>query len=113
MDHLYSCKGCHKPDEDFPGHYETCDECHGAGYDDCTEKDEQGNYEDCWICGGRGDYIRRLHSIKEHMWARNDAYGIYTGLFCDKCYDDPTKYTYRKDRYHDPAYCGERLSEDY
>ena len=47
------------------------------------------------------------------MWARTDAYGIYTGLYCSKCYDDPEKYTYRKDEYFDPAYAGERLEEDY
>jgi len=41
-----------------------------------------------------------------------DAYGIYTGLYCDKCYDDPHKYTYRKDRYYDPAYAGERMEPD-
>ena len=46
------------------------------------------------------------------MWARADAYGIYTGLYCDKCYDDPHKYTYRKDRYYDPAYAGERMEPD-
>ena len=43
---------------------------------------------------------------------RCDAYGIYTGLYCDKCYDDPQKYTYKKDRYFDPAYAGERLEEE-
>ena len=47
-----------------------------------------------------------------HHWARNDAYGMYTGLYCDKCYKDPEKYTYRKDRYHDPMYAGERLEPD-
>lgn len=33
--------------------------------------------------------------ITYHMWARNDAYGIYTGLFCDKCYNN--NYPYKKD----------------
>ena len=47
----------------------------------------------------------------EHDWARADAYGIYTGLYCDKCYKD--NYPYRKDEYYDPAYAGERLEEDY
>ena len=50
--------------------------------------------------------------VSEHMWARVDAYGIYTGLYCDKCYDDPQKYTYRKDNYYDPAYAGERMNPD-
>ena len=47
-----------------------------------------------------------------HHWARNDAYGIFTGLYCDKCYNSD-KYPYRKDEYYDPAYCGERMDEDY
>ena len=46
-----------------------------------------------------------------HYWARSDAYGMYTGLYCDKCYDSD-KYPYRKDRYHDPMYAGERLEPD-
>ena len=50
--------------------------------------------------------------LKYHYWARNDAYGIYTGLYCDKCYDDPEKYPYRKDEYHDPMYAGERMEPD-
>ena len=29
-----------------------------------------------------------------HYWARSDAYGMYTGLYCDKCYDSD-KYPYR------------------
>ena len=54
----------------------------------------------------------RVSPIMYHMWARADAYGIYTGLYCDKCYDDPQKYTYKKDRYFDPAYAGEQLEEE-
>lgn len=106
---MYSCQGCSKEDPDFTGQVEDCDECLGSGIEN-TEEDTQ---EDCFVCDGRGNYVRKLHSITEHRWARNDAYGIYTGLFCDKCYEDPSKYTYRKDRYHDEAYCGERLDEDY
>ena len=49
--------------------------------------------------------------ITYHMWARSDAYGIYTGLFCDNCYDN--NYPYKKDRYFDESYCGERLEGDY
>ena len=45
-------------------------------------------------------------------WARNDTYGLYTGLYCDKCYNSD-KYPYRKDEYYDPAYAGERMDEDY
>ena len=52
----------------------------------------------------------RVSPIKYHMWARTDAYGIYTGLYCDKCYKD--NYSYKKHRYHDESYCGERLESD-
>ena len=45
-----------------------------------------------------------------HPWARNDAYGLFTGLFCDSCYKD--NYPFRKDEYHDPMYCGERLEPE-
>ena len=54
----------------------------------------------------------RVSPITYHMWARADAYGIYTGLYCDKCYSDKEKYSYKKHRYHDEAYCGERLNPD-
>ena len=47
-----------------------------------------------------------------HYWARNDAYGLYTGLYCDSCYKSD-RYPYRKDNYYDPAYAGERMDEDY
>ena len=55
---------------------------------------------------------QRVSPISYHMWARADAYGIYTGLYCDKCYKDREKYTYRKDNYYDPAYAGERMNPD-
>ena len=106
MEYLYNCRGCKKPDEEYPGHYETCDDCTGSGIDE-----EETNGE-CWMCGGRGDYIRRLHSIQDHQWARADAYGIYTGLYCDECYDNPNIYTYRKDEYFDEGYAGEQLYPD-
>ena len=53
---------------------------------------------------------QRVSPISYHMWARADAYGIYTGLYCDKCYK--SNYPYRKDRYFDPAYAGERMNPD-
>jgi hypothetical protein len=46
-----------------------------------------------------------------HAWNREDAYGIPTGLWCDKCYNGDA-YPFRKDDYFDPAYAGERLEED-
>ena len=47
---------------------------------------------------------------KYHAWQRGDAYGIPTGLWCDKCYNGDT-YPYRTDNYYDPAYAGENLEE--
>ena len=86
-DYLYHCGGCGKPDKDYP-----------IKFDDYGEEQEIMNTPE---------------KIEYHKWSRNDAYGLYTGLYCRKCYDDPTKYTYRKDRYYDPAYAGERMEEDY
>ena len=80
MEYLYHCKGCQKADEEYP-----------LKFDD-YEVDEP---------------IYNAPKVEYHMWARNDAYGIYTGLYCDDCYKN--NYPYRKDRYHDEAYCGERL----
>ena len=54
---------------------------------------------------------RRIPILNNHRWARCDAYGIYTGLYCDECYDN--NYPYRKDDYFDESYCGERLESDY
>jgi hypothetical protein len=42
---------------------------------------------------------------------RQDAYGYATGHYCDDCYEN--NYPYRKDRYHDESYAGERLEDDY
>ena len=64
----------------------------------------------CRGCEKESDFVR---PSQHHMWARTDAYGIYTGLYCNKCYDDQEKYTYRKDEYFDEAYAGERLETDY
>ena len=52
-----------------------------------------------------------VRPISYHDWARCDAYGIYTGLYCDDCYKN--NYPYKRNRYFDEAYCGERLEGDY
>ena len=83
MEYLYHCKGCQKADEEYP-----------LKFDD-YEVDEP---------------IYNAPKVEYHMWARNDAYGIYTGLYCDDCYKN--NYPYRKDRYHDESYCGERMEPD-
>ena len=61
------------------------------------------------ICRGcKEDSGYDVRPLNYHSWARSAAYGIYTGVYCDDCYDSD-KYPYRKDNYHDPAYAGERL----
>lgn len=46
-----------------------------------------------------------------HEWARQDAYGIPTGLYCEECYNS-NRYPYKKDKYDYEAY-GETLEDDY
>ena len=80
----------------------------------CMLDDEEGKRMNDVICSGckkKNKYDLDSFPIKYHMWARNDAYGIYTGIYCDDCYDSDS-YPYRKDNYHDPAYCGERMEPD-
>ena len=84
-DYLFHCRGCQKPDKEFPNRLE--------------------DYE-------VGEPVYNAPKTSEHDWARVDTYGIYTGLYCDKSYDDPNIYTYRKDEYYDPAYAGERMEPD-
>ena len=86
MEYLYNCAGCQKPDKDFPDEEKRCE--------------ETGEF-----------YVERCRPLDCHKWARNDAYGIYTGLYCDKCYKN--NYPYKRGRYFDAAYCGESLEADY
>tara|TARA_R100001594_G_scaffold36133_1_gene65708 strand:+ start:155 stop:385 length:231 start_codon:yes stop_codon:yes gene_type:complete len=53
------------------------------------------------ICSGCDNTTETHRPIGQHWWARYDAYGIYTGIYCDKCYysDNSDKYPYRKDGY--------------
>ena len=74
---------------------------------------ENNNYlYNCRGCQKPDKENVRVSPITYHMWARADAYGIYTGLYCDTCYNG-NKYPYKKDRYHDEGYCGESLEADY
>ena len=82
-EYLFRCRGCNEPDYEYPANFT--------------------DYED-------GELVYNAPKTSEHDWARADAYGIYTGLYCDKCYKD--NYPYRKDRYYDPAYAGERMNPD-
>ena len=49
--------------------------------------------------------------IDQHWWARRDAYGIFTGIYCDDCYnsDDSDRYPYRKDSYAQDLEHGEHI----
>ena len=106
-DYLYHCRGCAKHDEDYPNKETECERCEGFGWTNPSLEEE------CPFCNGDGKYMDWV-KIDYHKWSRSDAYGIYTGLYCDDCYDDPDKYTYRKDKYFDPGYAGESLEpEDY
>jgi len=100
-EYLYHCAGCKKPDKEYPDKETKCNICEGSG---------RTNIGFCNICEGSGEYVLYAKPIAHHRWAREDAYGIYTGLYCDKCYKD--NYPYRRDRYHDESYCGERLNPD-
>ena len=66
----------------------------------------------CSGCKKPDENNKRVFPLEYHRWARADAYGIYTGLYCDECYDNPNIYTYRKDEYHDEGYAGEQLYPD-
>ena len=101
MEYLYHCAGCEKPDKDYPDKEVECYECLGEYLN--AYVNESG---ECWKCNGERVIINTTQ-VKYHKWARNDAYGIYTGLYCDKCYKH--NYPYKKYRYHDESYCGERI----
>ena len=114
-DYLYHCRGCRQHDEEYPQKESECIECKGSGWL-VTDNDDVNNNdleEECPFCLGDGKYMDWV-KVDYHKWSRSDAYGIYTGLYCDDCYDDPNIYPYRKDNYFDPGYAGESLEpEDY
>lgn len=68
----------------------------------------------CRGCGKTddlSDWENPIDAFKYHHWVRHDAYGLYTGIYCDDCYEN--NYPYRKDEYYDPLYAGERMDDDY
>ena len=71
-----------------------------------------GYLYNCRGCNEPDENNKRVSPLEYHRWARADAYGIYTGLYCDECYDNPNIYTYRKDEYFDEGYAGEQLYPD-
>ena len=83
-EYKYYCRGCEKPDKDFPLHFQD------------QEADE---------------IVYNCPPITEHRWARRDCYAIFTGIYCDDCYesDDSDKYPYRKDSYAQDLEHGEHI----
>lgn len=65
------------------------------------------NFDKC----GNQEEVTSYREIQHHPWMRSDAYGLCTGLYCDHCYEHD--YPYRRDRYYDPSYAGERMDDDY
>tara|TARA_Y100001937_G_scaffold19066_1_gene26343 strand:+ start:2830 stop:3105 length:276 start_codon:yes stop_codon:yes gene_type:complete len=88
-DYMFECRGCNKADKTY-------------WYNDEENPESDGE-----------QYSHGYPTSKHHHWARQDAYGIYTGLYCTKCYHNPEIYTYHKHEYFDEAYAGERMEEDY
>ena len=83
-EYKYYCGGCKKPDKDFPLRFQ--------------------DYE-------VGEEIYNCPPVTEHRWARRDAYGIFTGIYCDDCYEsnDSSLYPYRKDSYAHDLEHGEHI----
>ena len=50
--------------------------------------------EDKTYCRGCKAEENMHRPIGQHYWARYDVYGIFTGIYCDDCYnsDDSDKY---------------------
>ena len=84
-EYMFECRGCHKPDKTY------------------WYNDEGKPEADSELYG--------YPTAQHHHWRRQDAYGIYTGLYCDKCFKN--NYPYRTYRYFDESYAGEKLEEDY
>jgi len=83
----------------------------------CDEWLDEVQYESeiCPACGEH-TWVRTNHcqgndcSSKDTQ-ERHDNYGLFTGHYCDDCYEN--NYPYRKDNYYDPGYAGERMDDDY
>jgi hypothetical protein len=64
---------------------------------------------DCGKTSELGGGFTRREALNYHEWARHDAYNIFTGHYCDECYEN--NYPYKKDKY-DYEGNGERLDDD-
>ena len=74
-------------------------------------KQHKNDYVDKTYCKGCKAEEDMHRPIDEHFWARRDAYGIFTGIYCDDCYnsDDSDRYPYRKDSYAHDLEHGEHI----
>ena len=68
---------------------------------------------DCNQIADVSDWDSLKDALKYHEWVRSDAHGIYTGIYCNDCYEN--NYPYRKDRYPTQETHGEGdyLEDDY
>lgn len=73
--------------------------------------DDEQIYVVCQGCEQR-ERVATYSEVKHHEWMRSDAYGLCTGHWCHTCFESDV-YPYRRDRYFDPEYCGERMDDDY
>jgi len=100
-----------------------CTDCDGFGYSEKSQFPAISDHEYCDICNGHGkveicictgckkesdDPVARDDMYGGtgavfHNWKRSDYNGFFTGYYCNKCYDDPAKYSYRKDNYNEDA----------
>ena len=83
----------------------------GKIIDENYDDDMLQYYYETELCDGdyRIEEVVVCRNCQKDAEARYDWYGIFTGNYCDICYE--TKYPYRKDRYETQEYdgCGERL----
>ena len=74
-------------------------------------KQHKNNYVDKTYCRGCEAEEDMHRPIDEHWWARRDAYGIFTGIYCDDCYNsnDGDRYPYKKGSYAQELEHGEDI----
>ena len=85
---------------------------------ECSECGDTQGRHDMWL---EGDLCGECYEMrpkcrgcqtKQEVSEQTDAYGYSTGYWCDSCYESD-RYPYRRDRYFDESYAGERLEDDY
>ena len=64
------------------------------------------------IAAAKGPTCSGIGCNSTDIEMRYDINNIATGSYCQSCYDNPSKYHYRKDQYFDPSFAGESLEPD-